>query len=128
MPCVMVWDSVGPDKYLGVRAFAQKMKNAVMAAHDSILAAQVKQTRDTNHRCCPTPFESGDLVYVSTKNMSLLKGYVQKLAPRYIGLYCILQNYGNNSYKLELPANLQHRGIHDVFHSSLLRVHQPNDD
>ena len=39
MPCVMVRDAAGPDKYPGVRAFAQKMKNAVMAAHDSILAA-----------------------------------------------------------------------------------------
>ncbi|KIP10235.1 hypothetical protein PHLGIDRAFT_48464, partial [Phlebiopsis gigantea 11061_1 CR5-6] len=33
-----------------------------------------------------------------------------------------------NSYKLELPSDLKRRGIHDVFHSSLLRQHVPNDD
>ncbi|KZT71102.1 hypothetical protein DAEQUDRAFT_649193, partial [Daedalea quercina L-15889] len=33
-----------------------------------------------------------------------------------------------NSYRLELPANLKQRGIHDVFHASLLRAHEPNDD
>ena len=128
MPCVMVWDAAGPDKYLGVRAFAQKMKNAVMAVHDSILAARVKQTCDANRQCHPAPFKLGDLVYVSMKNMSLPKGYARKLAPKYIGPYRILQDYGNNSFKLELLANLWHRGIHNVFHSSLLRVHQPNDD
>ncbi|OCH93665.1 hypothetical protein OBBRIDRAFT_707313, partial [Obba rivulosa] len=32
------------------------------------------------------------------------------------------------SYKLELSADLRRRGLHDVFHSSLLRIHEPNDD
>ncbi|KAJ3964138.1 hypothetical protein EV361DRAFT_756878, partial [Lentinula raphanica] len=30
--------------------------------------------------------------------------------------------------KLDLPADLKKRGVHDVFHSSLLRIHVPNDD
>ncbi|KDR69985.1 hypothetical protein GALMADRAFT_34525, partial [Galerina marginata CBS 339.88] len=32
------------------------------------------------------------------------------------------------SFKIELPSNLKQRGIHDVFHASLLRIHVPNDD
>ncbi|EMD34535.1 hypothetical protein CERSUDRAFT_27325, partial [Gelatoporia subvermispora B] len=32
------------------------------------------------------------------------------------------------SYRLELPRELRKRGIHNVFHASLLRVHEPNDD
>ncbi|OCH83805.1 hypothetical protein OBBRIDRAFT_696788, partial [Obba rivulosa] len=32
------------------------------------------------------------------------------------------------SYKLNLPVGLRKRSIHDVFHASLLRVHEPNDD
>ncbi|OCH86819.1 hypothetical protein OBBRIDRAFT_698737, partial [Obba rivulosa] len=32
------------------------------------------------------------------------------------------------SYRLELSPSLRRRGIHDVFHSSLLRIHEPNDD
>ncbi|EED77111.1 predicted protein, partial [Postia placenta Mad-698-R] len=33
-----------------------------------------------------------------------------------------------SSYELDLSANLRRRGIHSVFHASLLRVHEPNDD
>ncbi|PCH41907.1 hypothetical protein WOLCODRAFT_43043, partial [Wolfiporia cocos MD-104 SS10] len=32
------------------------------------------------------------------------------------------------SYKLDLPSSLRRRGVHDVFHVSLLRMHEPNDD
>ncbi|EIW51847.1 uncharacterized protein TRAVEDRAFT_92227, partial [Trametes versicolor FP-101664 SS1] len=32
------------------------------------------------------------------------------------------------SYQLGLPRNLKQRGVHDVFHASLLRIHEPNDD
>ncbi|EPQ54116.1 hypothetical protein GLOTRDRAFT_14673, partial [Gloeophyllum trabeum ATCC 11539] len=33
-----------------------------------------------------------------------------------------------NSYWVELPPNLKSRGIHDVFHASLLCIHKPNND
>ena len=39
-----------------------------------------------------------------------------------------MRDFGNSSFQLELPAHLKRRGIHDVFHSSLLRIHLPNDD
>ncbi|TFK49809.1 hypothetical protein OE88DRAFT_1601959, partial [Heliocybe sulcata] len=32
------------------------------------------------------------------------------------------------SYEIELSAHLKSRGIHNVFHASLLRIHEPNDD
>lgn len=99
-----------------------------MAAHDSVLAARVKQTRDANRKRRPAPFVKDDLVYVSTKNMSLPKGLARKLITKFIRPYRIVEDFGNNSYRLDLPADLKRRGIHNVFHSSLLRVHQPNDD
>ncbi|KAI0324128.1 hypothetical protein GY45DRAFT_1263452, partial [Cubamyces sp. BRFM 1775] len=68
MPCPMIWEHAQPDEYPGVRAYAQKVKAAVMTAHDSLIAVRVKQTRDTNRRRHPAPFIEGDLVYVSTKN------------------------------------------------------------
>ncbi|KAF8220955.1 hypothetical protein L208DRAFT_1536585, partial [Tricholoma matsutake] len=40
----------------------------------------------------------------------------------------ILEDFGNFSYRIELPTHLKRRGVHDVFHASYLRVHQPNDD
>ncbi|EPS99558.1 hypothetical protein FOMPIDRAFT_1087576, partial [Fomitopsis schrenkii] len=33
-----------------------------------------------------------------------------------------------NSYLIDLSRNLKRRGVHNVFHSSLLRIHEPNDD
>ncbi|KAJ3476431.1 hypothetical protein NLI96_g11164 [Meripilus lineatus] len=45
-----------------------------------------------------------------------------------MGPYLIIKDFRNNSYQLDLPSRLKCRGIHDVFHSLLLRVNEPNDD
>ena len=45
-----------------------------------------------------------------------------------MGLYKISQDFGNYLYRIELPSSLHQRGIHDVFHLSLLHIHVPNDD
>ena len=74
------------------------------------------------------PFKNGDLAYLSSKNMSLPKGHTRKLIPKYIGPYKIIRNFGDNSYELDLPDCLKQWGMHPVFHSSLLRIHVPNDD
>jgi hypothetical protein len=42
-----------------------------------------------------------------------------KLAPRYIGLYPIIDKYGPTSYQVELPARLPR--VHNVFHVSQLK-------
>ena len=67
-------------------------------------------------------------MYMSTKNMSLPKGQTQKLVPKYIGPYEIISDYGNNSYKLDLPGCLRQQGIQPVFRVSLLRIHMPNNE
>jgi hypothetical protein len=67
-------------------------------------------------------------VMVSTKNIRFEKGLARKLIPKFIGPYTILRDLGNSSFKVELPANMKQRGVHDVFHASLLRIHVPNDD
>jgi hypothetical protein len=41
-------------------------------------------------------------------------GIKGKLAPRYIGLYPIIDKYGPTSYQVELPAKLS--GVHYVFY------------
>jgi hypothetical protein len=46
-------------------------------------------------------------------------GIKGKLAPRYIGLYPIIDKYGPSSYQVELPAKLS--GVHNVFHVSQLK-------
>ncbi|KIY48747.1 hypothetical protein FISHEDRAFT_42741, partial [Fistulina hepatica ATCC 64428] len=48
--------------------------------------------------------------------------------PKFIGPYTILRERGINSYELEMPNILRRRGIHNVFHASLLRIYIPNDN
>lgn len=128
MPRSMIWNSAPANEYTSVRVFAEQKKLALIEAHDSILAARIKQTRDTNRKRQISPFKEGDMVYLSTKNINYPKGLARKLIPKYIGPYKIIKDFGNNSYKLDLSASLKQRGVHDVFHSALLRIHHSNDD
>jgi hypothetical protein len=84
----------------------------------NILAVQSHQKSYTNKRCSPLEFEVGDHVYL---RVSLMKGVrcfsiKEKLAPRYIGPYPIIDKYGPTSYQVELPVKLA--GVHNVFHIS----------
>lgn len=126
MPRSMLWNQ--DTEYPGVRRFVQNMKDVILSAHDSIISAQVKQTRLANSRRIEAPFSKGDLVYLSTANLSLPKGRAQKLSPKFIGPFRIIEEYKNNSFKLDLPAELRQRGVHPSFHVNLLRIHVPNDD
>ena len=107
LPHLLIWEDTGKEEYPSVQIFAQKMKSSIMAMHDSIIAARVKQTRDANQCRWPAPFTEGDLVYISTKNISLPRGLARKLALQYIGPYRIQKDYKNNSYLLELSHNLK---------------------
>lgn len=128
MPRNMIWNAPTKEEFPGVRIFAQRLKTAIMTAHDAILMARVKQTRNANRKRQPVPFKQGDFAYVSTKNMSFPKGTPHKLVPKYVGPYLLLKDYGNFSFKVQLPSHMLRRGIHDVYHASYLRIHHPNDD
>jgi len=66
---------------------------------------------------------------LSTKNVNFPKGLARKLlVVKFIGPYKILQDFKNQSFKIDLPSYLKQRGVHDVFHAALLRVHIPNND
>lgn len=128
MPRSMIWNDAPSGEYPGVANFARQRKLALMSAHDSIIAARVKQTRSANRKRQLAPFKEGELVYVSTKNISFPKGLARKLIPKFMGPYKILKDFNNNSFRIELPSNLNARGVHNVFHAEKLRIHHPNDD
>ena len=128
MPRTMIWDSAPSTEFPAIREFALQKKLALMAAHDSILAARVKQIRNANKKRQDVPFKAGDLVYLSSENVSFPKGLARKLIPKFLGPYKIISDFGNASFQLDMPPHLKRRGVHDVFHSSLLRIHVPNDD
>lgn len=127
MPHPLIWDS--NTDYPGVSTFAQKMKEAIMMAHNEVIEARVKQTRQANRHHRAADFVEGDLVYLSTKNLKLPKHHAWKLCPKYIGPYRIVKVVEPRaSYKIELSDELKKHGINATFHASLLRIHVPNDD
>src|SRR5258708_33837715 len=66
-PSPMVWKV--EEIYPSVRAFTDWMKEAIMSAHDAIIAAQIQHTVQANKKRLPANFKHGDLVYLSTKNI-----------------------------------------------------------
>src|SRR5438270_12031488 len=49
---------------------------------------------------------------------------LEKLTPRFVRLFQILNKVGDVAYKLALPP--QFAGLHDVFHVSMLRKYKPD--
>jgi hypothetical protein len=106
-----------------------RLCDGLVCAHDAILTQQTKQAFYANKCHRTVPFVVGDLAYLSTENLSLTKGRTWKLIPKYIGPYCITAEVSaKTSFQLPLPPDLLSRGIHPIFHSSLLCIHLPNDD
>jgi hypothetical protein len=126
-PSSLIWKV--EDEFPGVRQFAERMKLAVMSAHDAIIASRVENTVQANKKRAIAAYKEGDLVYLSTKNISLPKGLARKLAPKYLGPFAIMKVLKEGAtYQLDLSEELLKRGINRSFHASLLKPHLPNDD
>ena len=69
------------------------------------------------------------MVYLSTKNLALLKGRVRKLMPRFLGPYRVLKAMNDSSnVTLEPPPELRDRRISPTFHTNLVRPYVKNND
>jgi hypothetical protein len=114
----------------GVQSFMLKALCNMAVAHNAIIAARVFQTHHTNKKCIEEkPLSTGELVYLSTKNLSLPKGRASKLLPKFVGLYKITKAIpGSSNYELELLEELARQQIHLRFHVSLSRPYIPNDN
>jgi hypothetical protein len=87
----------------------------------NILVTQSRHKSYTDKRHRPLEFKVGDHVYLRVSPMKGVRrfGIKEKLAPRYMGLYPIIDKYGPTSYQVELPSRLS--GVHNVFHVSQLK-------
>jgi hypothetical protein len=87
----------------------------------NILAAQSRQKSYTDKWHSPLEFEVGDHIYLRVSPMKGVHhfGIKGKLAPRYIGLYPIIDKYGPTSYQVELPVKLSR--VHNIFHVSQIK-------
>ncbi|KAG8734303.1 hypothetical protein FRC10_011771 [Ceratobasidium sp. 414] len=82
-PSLMVQNT--DSKFPGVREHVERIKLAIMKAHDAIIDSRARMTRQANKHRQKADFKEGDLVYISTQNMRILKGEARKLTLKYIG-------------------------------------------
>ena len=106
--------------FKGVKQFAQQAMWNLMDAHDAILEHRIEQTHYSNK--CRQPgikYQINDLVYLSTKNLTLPKHRARKLMPKFIGSYKILKVMNESSnVTLELPQEFKDRKINPTFHTN----------
>jgi hypothetical protein len=107
-----------PSSTPGVKHFVARALQNLANAHDAIIESRVRQTHNANrHRREDDSFIVSDLVYVSTANLSLLKGQASKLLPKYVSPFKVLDMQPNTSnYKIELPTQLRAWNLHNQFH------------
>ena len=89
--------NLAPSTVPGVKYFITCALQNLANVHDTIIESHVQQTYHTNRRRGEDDhFVAGDLVYVSTSDLSLPKGRAMKLLPKYIGPFKMLRSCGLN--------------------------------
>jgi hypothetical protein len=115
----------------GVRNFVEQARWNLLEAHDNIISQRVRSKHQANRRRREpsTPYEEGQLVFLSTENLSILPSKSRKLVPKFIGPFKILRVFHDSpNITLELPQYLRNRRIHPMFHIKLIRPYIANDD
>ena len=78
--------------FRGVKQFAEQARSNLLAAHNVILENHVLQAFHANKKHqADSEYKWDDFVYLSTKNLTLPKGRAQKLVPKFIGPYKVLE-------------------------------------
>ncbi|GJU53075.1 putative reverse transcriptase domain-containing protein [Tanacetum coccineum] len=116
----IMWAEVG-EGHLIVLELVQKTTKKISQIKDRLKAGHDRQKSYADKRRKPLEFSVGDYVLLK---VSPWKGVVRfrtkgKLAPRFIGLFEILEKVGLVAYRLRLPEILN--GVHDTFHVSNLK-------
>jgi hypothetical protein len=92
-------------------------------ARRCLQSAQDRQKYYFDRRTTPVTFNVGREVLLSTKNITLKHPGSNKLLPKWIGPFPIVQKYSDVVYKLQLPDTMTR--IHPVFHVALLSKYTP---
>ena len=126
-PCrsPLCWTEVRESSITGpnmVRDTSEK----VSLIRQRLLRAQSRQKSYANARRRPLEFEVGDHVFLKVipKREMVRFSKREKLSPRFIGLFEILERVGTVAYQLALPPSMS--GVHEVFHVPMLRKYTPD--
>ncbi|GKA84872.1 putative reverse transcriptase domain-containing protein [Tanacetum coccineum] len=116
----VLWAEIGEGSLIGPELVLE-MTDKVVLIKEKLKAERDCQTSYADKRRKPLEFEVGDRVLL---RVSPWKGVVRfgkkdKLAPRTVGLFEILERIGLVAYRLRLPEELN--SVHDTFHVSNLK-------
>jgi hypothetical protein len=110
----------------GARSFfrpdmVKETEEKVQRIIHNLKEAQARQKSYADKRRQPLYFLVGDYVYLKVSPMKGVSrfGVKGKLAPRYIGPFPVLEQYGAVAYRLQLPETLS--AVPNVFHVSQLK-------
>nr|GEW17133.1 putative reverse transcriptase domain-containing protein [Tanacetum cinerariifolium] len=131
---LVLWADIGEIMLIGPKLM-QETTDKVVLIKKKLKAARDCQKSYADNRCKPLEFEVGDrvLLKVSPWKGMICFGKKDKLAPRYVGPFKILERIGPIAYRLRLPKELS--SVHDTFHVSSLKncladakLHVPLDE
>jgi hypothetical protein len=97
------------------------MEEKIKTIRQRIKEAQARQKSYADVHCVDRSYEVDDRVFLQAKphKSSIKFGKGDKLSPRFMGPFEIVERKGPMAYQLALPDSL--RCMHDVFHVSVLR-------
>nr|GFC01486.1 putative reverse transcriptase domain-containing protein [Tanacetum cinerariifolium] len=109
------WTEVGEAQILGLELI-QKTIDKIVQIKERMQAARDRQKSYADMKRKPMEFQVGDKVMLK---VSPWKGVVrfgkrEKLNPRYVGPFKVLERIGDIAYKLDLPEELSR--VHNTFH------------
>ena len=99
--------------------YLQQMAHDLRVAQESMQKAQEQQRRQANRHRRDHVFTVGDMVMLSTENLSIFKASGKKVLQKYIGPFAVESIINPVAVKLTLPP--QYSKLHPVFHVSLLK-------
>ncbi|GJX28276.1 putative reverse transcriptase domain-containing protein [Tanacetum coccineum] len=116
----VIWTEVGESQLIGPEIM-QETNEKIVQIKERLKTARSRQKSyaDKGHK--PLEFQVGDrvLLKVSPWKGVVRFGKKEKLAPRYVGPFEIVECVGPVSYQLKLPQELS--CVHDTFHVSNLK-------
>ncbi|KAD1352124.1 hypothetical protein E3N88_42966 [Mikania micrantha] len=114
------WIEVGDNRITGPELI-QETTDKIAQIQQRLQETRSRQKRYAEKRRKPLEFQVGDRVVlkVSPSKGVVRFGKKDKLAPRYVGPFEIIERIGPVAYRLRLLDELS--GVHDVFHVSNLK-------
>jgi hypothetical protein len=99
----------------------QEMEEQIQSIRQRIKEAQLWKNNYVDVHCIDQSYDVGDNFFLRVKlhKISIKFGKGDKISPRLVGPFEVVENKGPVAYRLAFPNSLRH--IYGVFHVSVLR-------